>query len=272
MIILTAANADIAKDDFGRVYKNFSFRGVIHETIKKAKEFGYKPVVYDLGSLGMGKRFHIKDELFGAKGYYKKEVKKGYKSKSLFKPEIVKICMEEYNDFTVYLDGDAQLCANIDDIVDDDYDIGVTLRDPSELAGAWYEEHFDIVKYVNAGVIFFKPTPAAKKFLNVWHVITESIGNDQQVLNKLTCPDTYPKPYSIMTINEIRIKYFPCMQYNYYYFERGLAPNIKIMHFKGPVRHFYPFDWKKRLYCKAITPLLNKGKPLMKKLFLSKTR
>ena len=274
MIILTAANADIAKDDFGRVYKNFSYRGVIQETIKKAKECGYKPVVYDLGSLGMGKQFHIKikDKTFATKGYYEKEVQKGYKSKSLFKPEIVKFCMKEHNDFTVYLDGDAQLCANIDTIVNDDYDIGVTLRDPYEFESQWYKDHIDIVRYVNAGVIFFNPTPATKIFLNVWQKMTEEAGNDQKALNKLTCPDQYPEVSSVHTINGVRIKYFSGKKYNYYYFKKGLEPNIKIYHFKGDVRHFYPFNWKKRLYCKAITPLLNKGKHLMKKVFSFKAR
>jgi len=262
MIILTAANSDIAKDDFGRVYKNFSFRGVIQETIKKANECGYKPVVYDLGSLGIGKPFSqkIKDKTFATKGYYEKEVRKGYKSKSLFKPEIVKVCMEEHNDLTVYLDGDALLCDNIDNIVADDYDIGVTLRAPSELSGAWYEEHFDIVKYVNAGVIFFNPTPATKNFLDVWQTTTKEVSNDQKALNQLTCPDQYPEAYSIHTINDVRVKYFPCETYNYYYFNEKYEPGIKIMHFKGPVRNYYPFDWKKRFYCKNIMPILNKAK------------
>ena len=266
MVILTAANSDTAKDDTGRVYKHFSFRGIIKETIKKAEEYGYKIVVCDLGSLGIGKQFHIKDKTFATKGYYEKEVQKGYKTKSLFKPEIVKVCMEEYNDLTVYLDGDAQLCNNIDAIVGDDYDIGVTLRDPSELESEWHQEHFEIVKYVNAGVIFFNPTPATKRFLEIWHKTTEEVGNDQKALNQLTCPDYYPEDYSVLTIDKVRIKYFPGNQYNYFYFKKGLVPNTKIMHFKADVRHFYPFDWKKRLYCMTVIPVINIVPPKIKKV------
>ena len=92
MIILTAANTDTAKDDFGRVYKNFSFRQVIQDTKKEADKYGYKSVIYDLGSLGIGEKFTVMDETFTTKGHYEKEVKKGYKSKSLFKPAIVEKC------------------------------------------------------------------------------------------------------------------------------------------------------------------------------------
>ena len=62
MIILTAANSDLAKDDSGKLYVNFSFKGVINKTIEKAKKCGYIPVVYDLGSLGVGEKFIVDDE------------------------------------------------------------------------------------------------------------------------------------------------------------------------------------------------------------------
>ncbi|MBL7048841.1 MAG: hypothetical protein ISR96_04900 [Nitrospira sp.] len=267
MIILTAANSDKAKDDSGNLYRHFSFRGVIQATIDKAKECGYKSVVYDLGTLGIGEKFCIDDKTFSDKGYYEKEVHKGYKSKSLFKPEIMRMCMEENNDFMVYLDGDAQLCDSIDEVISTDYDIGVTLRELTEIESEWHKEHFDIVKYVNAGVIFCNSTPAAKSFLDVWKDTTELLGNDQMALNKLTCPDYYPEPYSILDIQGVRIKYFPCSKYNFYYFKQKLVSDIKIMHFKADVRHFYPFGLGKRLYCLFIIPVLNILRPIVKKVF-----
>lgn len=268
MIILTAANSDVAKDDTGKLYKNFSFRGVIQKTIKKSEECGYKVVVYDLGSLGIGKSYHIIDETFMNNGFYKKEIRKGYKSKSLFKPEIVKKCMEEHNEFMVYLDGDAQLCSNLDEVDSDEFDIGVTLRDPYEFTSDWYKEHIDIVRYVNAGVIFFRPTTATKIFIDKWQKLTEDVGNDQKALNQLVCPEYYPKYGSVVVIDGVRIKYFSGKQYNYYYFERGIVPNIKIMHFKGSVRHFYPFDWKKRAYCMMVIPAKNLLRDIIKKTLL----
>ncbi len=260
MIILTCANSDKAIEGKDRLlYRNFSFKSVIQDTIEYAKKCNYTPVVYDLGSLGIGERYLVEDESFEATGYYSVGPQDGggYRSKALFKPEIVKLCLGKYKDLVVYLDGDAQLCGNIDEIVSDDFDIGVTLRDISELESDWHKEHFDIVKYVNAGVIFFNPTPATYEFVDTWQKTTQEVGNDQKALNKLTCPDKYPEANSVHTINKVRVKYFPCKQYNYYYFKDGLVPNIKIMHFKGPVRHYYPFDWKKRLYCKTVIPVLN---------------
>ena len=148
----------------------------------------------------------------------------------------------------------------------DDYDVGVTLRKYSEMEGEWYEEHFEIVKYVNAGVIFFNPTQATFEFLDKWEQMTVEVGNDQRALNKLTSPEACPKPYSVVVMNGIRIKYFPCEQYNYYYFDEGMEPNIKIMHFKGPVRRYYPFNWQKQLYCRTVIPVLNIVRALVKKM------
>jgi len=264
MIILKGANADKAKKDSGQIFKNFSFRGVIQKTIDKAEEFGYTPVVYDLGKLGMGKPLVVEDKSFNEKGYYEKEVINGYKSKSLFKPKMVKTCMDEYNDLVVYLDGDAQLCGSLEEVEGDDFDVGVTLRDSDELKSEWHQEHMEIVKFVNAGVIFFNPTPAAKSFIDKWEKCTEEVGNDQMALNKLTCLEHYPEANSILTIDGVRIKYFPCMQFNYYYFEEKYDSNIKVMHFKGTVRHFYPFNNTKRLYCRLVVPIKNKIRSLVR--------
>ncbi len=257
MLILTAANKDKAKNDSGKVYKNFSFVGVINSTKEKAESLGYKVVVYDLGQLGFGDRYVVKDSSFMENGYYSKEVKSGYKSKSLFKPDIVNRSLSAHNDTVVYLDGDAQLLDSIDEIDTDDYDVGVTLRDKSELEGEWYESHSDIVKYVNAGVIFFRATDATNDFVSRWDDLTQSLGNDQMALNELTCPDFYPEPGSVHTIDGVRVKYFPGCMYNYYYFDSSFPSEAKILHFKGPVRHYYPFDWKKKMHCRYFNPFKN---------------
>ena len=264
MIILTAANSALPSDDQIRKNPKFSFRSIIENTESKAIECGYKSVIYDLGGLGIGEKFTVEDETFAKEGFYK-EVKKGYKSKSLFKPDIVKHCLETHKEFTAYIDGDAQLCDNIDEIIGD-YDIGVTLRKPSELETDWYEDYGDIAGYVNAGVIFFNSTPAALKFVDVWRQTTIEVGNDQKALNKLVSPDKYPEVNSTITLNNTRIKFFPTNQYNYYYFNDGLEPNIKIMHFKGDVRNYYPFDMKKRFVCGIINPVWNRIKTIIKKI------
>jgi hypothetical protein len=264
MIILTGANCDMAKAYSGKDldYLNFRFSLVIKKTIRNAEKFGYTTDVYDMGTLGIGKPFRIDDQSFNEKGHYARETIKGYKSKALFKPALVKACLEEHKELTVYLDGDAELRGRIDEIDTDDYDIGVTLRDKSELTTDWYKEHKDIVKYVNAGVIFFNATPATTKFLDIWEQLTQEVGNDQMALNKLTCPEHYPEIGSIELLNGVRVKYFPCLRYNFYYFQEKFPWRVKIMHFKGDVRHLYPFDWKKLLYSSFYIPLKNLGRAL----------
>ena len=266
MIILTCANKDVAKDDSGNLHKGFSFRSVIQKTEKQAKVCGYTPVIYDLGSLGIGEPYIVHDRSFQESGYYAKEPQKGYKSKSLFKPEIVKISLEKHQDTVVYLDGDAQLCDCIDEVDTNDYDVGVTLRKRSEIESEWHRQHMDIAKYVNAGVIFFQSTPTTMKFVNDWESLTKEVGNDQQALNNLICPDSYPEPNSIHVVNGVRVKFFPCEKYNYYHFNDGLEQNIKIIHFKGNVRKFYPFNLPQRLYCLMLIPLLNKLKKIYKSI------
>lgn len=271
MIILTCANIDKAgekyDDEFGVWYKDFSFKSVIQQTVRQAEKCGYIPVVYDLGQLGIGEPFHVSDETFAKKGYYTRQIKEGYKSRSLFKPEVVKFCLNKHKDFTVYLDGDAQLIDCIDEILTNDYDIGVTLRKPSELETEWHKRLFEIAKYVNAGVIFFNPTPATFGFIDEWEKKTHEVGNDQMALNQLVCPEEYPQANSILTVNGIRIKFFPCEQYNYWYFDEGLEKNIKILHFKGLYRKYFPFDWKKRLYCRMVVPIKNIVSTQIKKLY-----
>lgn len=249
MIILTGANRDKPTDDSGNIRHDieFTFGSVINRTVKKAEELGYKAEVYDLGTLGFGRPFNVGDESFSKLGYYEKEVVKGYKSKSLFKPKMVMSCIEEHKDITVYLDGDALLCESLAGIETDDYDVGVTLRHPVELEGDWYEEHIEIAKYVNAGVIIFRPTPATDKFLAEWDVLTDDIGNDQMALNKLTCPGDYPEVGSVSVVNGVRVKYFSGAEYNYYYFKELKSTGVKIMHFKGTVRDLYPLSWKTKL-------------------------
>jgi hypothetical protein len=270
MIILTAANADRAKDDLGRFYKRFSYRGVITGTVRTAEKFGYTPVVYDLGSLGIGEPYKVNDGYFQNKGHYQVKLGKGYKSKSLFKPDIVDSCLSRYDSPVVYLDGDAELCGNIDEIDTEDYDVGVTLRDAVELNGEWYRDHFEIVKYLNAGVIFFRPTKEAKLFIRNWRGMTSEMGNDQMALNKLACPDEYPEAFSVLKTQELRIKFFPCLTYNFYYFRDKLSRGVKIMHFKADVRDFYPFNWRKRLYCEVIAPLVRKMASIRKTIKAAK--
>jgi hypothetical protein len=246
MVVLTCANRPVKK--YGTTKVNF--RAVIAATARKAQECGYRPVVFDLGTLGVGERHVVEDVSFTTNGYYSREPLPNYKTKSLFKPDLVQIALDRHNDTIAYLDGDAQLIGCLGDVQQGDYDIGVTLRPKWETESAWHKQYVDIVKFINAGVIFFKPTPAAVKFVGDWKRRTAEVGNDQMALNRMACPERYPGPYSTHTLNGCRIKYFPCEEYNFYFFGMISHEKAKILHFKGNVRQYYPFGATKRLYCR----------------------
>ncbi|PLX79997.1 MAG: hypothetical protein C0616_09435 [Desulfuromonas sp.] len=247
MVILTAATSEVdGKQISGKQHTSFSFKSVIQSTVKNAETYGYKTVVYDLNNLGIGQYYDVKNEYFLSNGHYKREVVTGHKTRALFKPEIVKKCLTENNDLVVYLDGDAQLNGNIDDINSGDYDIGVTLREPIEIF--YQKKHgFESVNgFVNAGVLFFNNTENSMKFVDKWILLTRELGNDQLALNQLLPRKTYPKKFSTIKIDGIKIKYFPARTYNYYYFKNIPYFGAKIFHFKSDVRTFYPFNfWKK---------------------------
>ena len=60
----------------------------------------------------MEKQFNVTDKIFSEKGHYDVEFETGYKSRSLFKPEVASYYLKENSEFTAYLDGDAQLIDN----------------------------------------------------------------------------------------------------------------------------------------------------------------
>lgn len=261
MIILTSAtrkNALPPPAGYSPGHWKISFQKIIMDTVREAERNHYTPIVYDLGELGFGEKFLIDDSVFLSTGFYQQEARNGYKTKALFKPEVIRHSLATRKDFTVYLDADAQLMGNIDEVATEDYDVGVTLRERFEIESDWHRKYFEIVKYINAGVILFNPTPATFRFVDRWFQTTQDVGNDQMALNQLICPDRYPEAFSIQSINGLRVKFFPCAQYNYYYFKEIWVPDIKIMHFKGNVRNFYPFDWKRRLGCRFIIPLIHR--------------
>lgn len=266
MIIVTCANTDVAKDHSGnpKHEDRFRFSKVISATARNAKRFGYGVEIYDLGELGMGTPYRVEDKHFVEMGHYKREAIGGYKSKSLFKPALMKECLTKNRRRTAYLDGDAELRRPIDGVISDDYDVGVTLRDRSEMETEWYQEHEKIVKYLNAGVIFFNHTDAAFDFIDRWEKLTEDVGNDQMALNQLACPDQYPEPNSVHVIDNVRIKYFPCVEYNYYYFYQLLPSSACIMHFKGDVRSYYPFTWPKYWASMIYVPFKNLARKFLR--------
>lgn len=202
MIIVTAAD---------KKYGNF-----ISYTISHMQSLGYKIEVYNLGDLGFGYDWEINDEDFVKKGYYHL-LNETWPTRALHKPHIIKDCLLRNKEFTVYIDADAVVVQNIDEIVGD-YDIGVTIRRQSEL-----EENIkDYEKLyrgrINAGVLFFNYTETSLNFIDRWISKTTEVYNDQYALNLLAA--------------ETNVKEFPSEIYNYCYFPETPGPEAKIYHYR----------------------------------------
>ena len=95
---------------------------------------------------------------------------------------------------------------------------------------------------INAGVIFFRPSPALDAFLVQWKAETERGGSDQLALNRLLSPDSPRAVGSTVERCGVRVKYLPVEEYNYYYFDygnRALPDSVRVMHFKAGVRKYF---------------------------------
>ena len=133
------------------------------------------------------------------------------------------------NHYLVYLDADAIMQTRIDEICQD-YDLGVTLRakpapDPR-------------VSAINAGIVFVRNTAQAKQFLQVWAHRADELNGDQWALNTLTELTREDMDKTVMR-GDTRIRCFPCMIYNNFYF-KGDQSSAKIIHYKSKHRKLYP--------------------------------
>lgn len=196
--------------------KNFSH--YVNTGLQHIKKLGYPVLVYDLGGLGHGISFEGR---YGS----------GIGAKIPCKPHIVKDALTkiEENSFLVWFDADALIFDRIDEI-QEDYDVGVTVRLPKALENS---------NPINAGIIFFKNTEQTKKFVNNWADLADNDISDQPPLNRLAqvvCADLG----KTVERNGVRIKVYPSEIYNNVYFGKKDRPGIKIKHYKSKLRHLYP--------------------------------
>ena len=196
--------------------KNFSH--FVNTGIKYIEKLNYPVLIYDLGGLGKGIPFEGR---YGS----------GIGAKIPCKPHIVKDALSRIpeNEYVVWFDADALIFDRIDEI-QEDYDVGVTVRVPKALENS---------NPINAGIIFFKNTPRARNFVQRWTDLADKDVSDQPPLNRLArvvCADLG----KTLDRDGVRIKVYPSEIYNNVYFGKKDKPGIKIKHFKSKLRHLYP--------------------------------
>lgn len=200
--------------------KNFSY--FVNTGVKYIEKLNYSVLVYDLGGLGKGIPFEGR---YGS----------GIGAKIPCKPHIVKDALSRIpeNEYVVWFDADALIFDRIDEI-QEDYDVGVTVRLPKAVENS---------NPINAGIIFFKNTPKARNFVQQWADLADKDVSDQPPLNRLAkvvCADLG----KTLDRDGVRVKIYPGEIYNNVYFGKKDKPGIKIKHYKSKLRHLYPGNSK----------------------------
>jgi len=196
-----------------------NFKPYVDKAVEYNNKLGYETLVYDLGELGYGKSF------IGRVGTENN-------AKIPCKPHIIEDALlnANKNDLIVWLDADALIIQNIDEIQNDQYDIGVTVRQPKQ------KEH---PLPINAGIVFARKTDNALEFIKQWKQLADQDISDQPPLNKLASVNTTNIGETVVR-NNVAIKVYPCAVYNNFYFNKKKAPHAKILHYKSKLRHLYP--------------------------------
>lgn len=189
---------------------NGAFRAIVSQCMEHAMKRGYAVTVFDLGGLGFGHPLVTDPQDIEKKAF----VPCIFKIRAL--REALKMTPTSH---LVWLDADAFLLDRIDEVFTDDYEMGVTERDPWEIARY---QHDPRVGSINSGVLFLRRWPGAETFLDEWEQLATACNLEQQALNQL------------VRQKQVRVKRFPCRIYNNYYFDGRGTP--KVIHYKGGYR------------------------------------
>lgn len=149
------------------------------------------------------------------------------------------LCIKDFADKNkgkfIFLDADAIIINNIDEIIkDDSFDIGLTIRKKDELS-----LKYNNCRVLNLGVMFFMSSQNSE-FCDMWlkevNKSKEDI-RDQSPLTRMIYKSKKDFKKENFKINNIKVKIFPCEIYNYNWIEEfDLKEDreiVKILHFKS---------------------------------------
>ncbi|OGI94476.1 hypothetical protein A3A03_02880 [Candidatus Nomurabacteria bacterium RIFCSPLOWO2_01_FULL_40_18] len=168
------------------------------------------------------------------------------------------LCMQDYlknhgNNF-IFLDGDAVVVQCIDELLNDSFDIGVTLRESNEIVILPKS-----CSVLNVGVLFFLGGNIKNTlFIDYW---MERIYNtherfiEQSALTQLLFEsntnifENYKEVIIHISREDFRVKVLPCRVYNHYRAKKyGVTKENKIVHFKS-------LNYRKEVFYKFLEEL-----------------
>ena len=195
-----------------------NFKPFVEKCADSSRTLGYNTTIYDLGGLNIGKPFvgRVSDNI-GAK--------------IPCKPSIIYDAMQNApkNDYIVWIDADVIVWERFDEIMNQNFDIGVTGRKPKD-------KENDLP--INAGVVFIRNCNSAEKFIKQWINQCENSISDQLELNRL-CQITSNDIDRTVIKYDTRVHVFPCDIYNNFYFKKPQV-HAKLIHYKSKHRFRWP--------------------------------
>jgi len=186
----------------------------VNPCVQSIRNCGYEPIIYDLGGLNFGIPFEADTSDKSLRKFPKK-------------PQVIKHALEKLskNSWLAWLDIDCIMKLPIDEVISQDFDVGLTFRK----------------NHINSGVNFWKHSTQTLDFLDMWAAQSLNMGGDQNGLNsicKITDKFLIDKT---VDINNTKVKIFDARIYNNFFFKKN-QDCAKILHYKSKFRDIFPFE------------------------------
>jgi hypothetical protein len=175
-----------------------------------------------------------------------------------FKPELLRKVLSppahqpfEYDptsEIIAWMDADAIVVRPLEPLLEIEFDVAVTLREPYLIGTTQPTSN-----YLNAGVIFFRNTPQARRFIEDWLIETDVTRNDQAALNHMVgsaewTDQNWRESYDWTFCHEgAFIHILQCAFWNFNDWNRSPSPDTRILHFKHGWRELRGDQWWRNL-------------------------
>ena len=204
---------------------------MIRRTMENAARFGYKVLPFDLGGLGFGERFDVT----------RADFKLGVVPPATFKPRLIKHAISNSEPgLFAWLDGDAVLVGDVEELESAPFDVAVTLREDEQIGKThpW-------TNYLNSGVLFLRSGVRTGAFLDAWESKTLELPTDQGALNEVVGPGWTDAQWSASrgTLWQspcgAYVHILDCYRWNFWHWPQKPPDDVKVLHYKSGVRSYF---------------------------------